>query len=314
MKVLVVTNMLPVPGRPWYGVFVQEQIEDLRLLGLQVSVLFVQGMESRANYLKAVSLVRAQVRTEGVDLVHAHYGLSGAVAVSQRRAPVVTTFHGSDSSGRIPWQRAVSWAVARASTPIFVSPQLAASLGRPNGVVIAAAVDLEVFTPKDTSAARRDLGWPAEQRVVLLPGSRNDPAKGATLFDQAVEQARAVLPDLRAVSLEGLPREDVARTMNAVDVTLMTSLSEGSPVTVKESLACRTPVVSVPVGDVESLIRGLPGCAVVPRSARALADALVRAVAAGKSDQLRKHVRPFGRPETALRVVDVYRSVLTVAA
>jgi glycosyltransferase involved in cell wall biosynthesis len=310
MNVLVLTNMLPVADHPWYGIFVQEQIDDLRALGIDVSVLFVEGMESRTNYVRAVPRLRDEVRRTRVDLVHAHYGLTGALAVLQRRAPVVTTFHGSDSSGRIPWQRTVSWCVARASTPIFVSRQLAASLGRGDGIVIPAAVDLQVFRPVDPGAARRALGWQNDGPVALLPGSRRDPAKGAELFDEAVERARQALPGLRAVSLEGIARSDVALTMNAVDVTVMTSLSEGSPVTLKESLACSTPVVSVPVGDVEELLDGLPACEVVPRSAQAIADALVRSVAAGRASELREKVLPFGRSETARAVVDVYRSVL----
>ena len=51
--------------------------------------------------------------------------------------------------------------------------------------------------------------------------------------------------------------------MNAVDVTLLTSDWEGSPGAVRESLACQTPVVSVPVGDVPNVLSGLPGCAVM---------------------------------------------------
>ena len=72
----------------------------------------------------------------------------------------------------------------------------------------------------------------------------------------------------------GIARIEVAGVMNAVDVTVMTSDYEGSPVAVRESLACETPVVSVSVGDVPELLAGLPGCAVVERSERLLADAI----------------------------------------
>ena len=78
-----------------------------------------------------------------------------AVALCQRHAPVVTTFHGSDCSGEIPWQSAVSWAVARLSTPVFVSAHLADRLGVRNGTVVPAAVDTDVFRPRDRVATRR---------------------------------------------------------------------------------------------------------------------------------------------------------------
>lgn len=313
MRILVLTNMLPVSGRSWYGVFVQEQVEDLRRLSVEVSVLYIDGNESRLNYLRGVRRLRTTLCSSGADLVHAHYGLTGAVAVTQRRVPVVTTFHGSDCNGDIPWQRDVSWVVARMSTPIFVSKQLAAGLGREDAAVIPAAVDLDVFRPRDRLEARRDLGWPSDDPVALLPGSRRDRAKGSDLFDAAIECARAELPELRGVSLEGLTREEVARTMNAVDVTVMTSRTEGSPVAVKESLACLTPVVSVPVGDVQSLLAGLPGCAVVPRDPERIAEALVHALAVGRPEELRGRAAGYGRPEMAQRVLDVYRTVLATA-
>jgi glycosyltransferase involved in cell wall biosynthesis len=310
MRVLVLTNMLPTRERPWYGIFVEEQIEDLRGLGVDVSVLFVNGAASRLNYLRALAGLRRRLRSGGVDLVHAHYGLSGAVGVSQRRVPVVTTFHGSDCNGESPWQTVVSWIVARLCTPIFVSEELAAGIGRPGAEVIPAAVDLAVFRPLDRAEARRRLGWPEDGAVALLPGSRSVARKRADLFDAALAHARATVPSLRGVSLEGLTRAEVALTMNAVDVTVMTSNYEGSPVAVKESLACLTPVVSVVVGDVETLLRGLPGCAVVPRDPAPIADALVAALDAGRPAELRERTAEYGRDETAARVLRVYRSLL----
>jgi len=310
MRVLVLTNMLPIPERPWYGVFVQEQVSDLQALGVEPAVLFVNGAESRANYLRAVPRLRASVRATRFDLVHAHYGLTGAVALAQRRVPVVTTFHGSDCNGDRPWQTKVSWIVARASTPIFVSSELAHGIGRPNGVVIPAAVDLDVFRPLERAEARRALGWPEDGVVALLPGSRSVKRKRADLFDAALAHARRSVPALRGASLEGLSRERVALTMNAVDVTVMTSNYEGSPVAVKESLACLTPVVSVAVGDVDATLTDLPGCAVVPRDPQLIGDSLVEALGVDRPAELRTRVEPFGRPQTAERVLDVYRSTL----
>jgi len=185
MRVLVVTNMLPVPERPWLGIFVQEQIEDLRSAGLDVSVLFIRGFESAANYFRGPARIRRLMRAQPIDLVHAHYGLTGAVALTQRGVPVVTTFHGSDCSGHSTWQTAVSWAVARSSTPIFVSPELAKGLGCDGAAVVPVGVDLERFRPMDTGEARRILGWPARGIVALLPGSRGVTNKRADLFDAA---------------------------------------------------------------------------------------------------------------------------------
>jgi len=48
--------------------------------------------------------------------------------------------------------------------------------------------------------------------------------------------------------------------INAADVVLLTSLWEGSPNVIKESMACNRPIVSTDVGDVNHLLNGLDGC------------------------------------------------------
>jgi glycosyltransferase involved in cell wall biosynthesis len=225
--------------------------------------------------------------------------------MTQRQIPVVTTFHGSDT-GYVRWQGYVSRAVARLTTPIFVSHEGAARLGVRGAAVIPCGIDLDRFKPRDRREARRLLGWEAGRRYVLLPGSREQRVKRADLFDAAVERARSELGDLVSVSLEQTPREKVALIMNAVDVTLMTSESEGSPITVKESLACSTPVVSVPVGDVPRLIEGLPGCAVTRRDPDDLGRAVVAAVGPERRSELRDRVMPFANERVAEQVAAVY--------
>ena len=43
--------MYPVPEEPTLGIFVQEQVESLRRLGVDVDVFFVNGRRHRRNYL-----------------------------------------------------------------------------------------------------------------------------------------------------------------------------------------------------------------------------------------------------------------------
>jgi glycosyltransferase involved in cell wall biosynthesis len=310
MRILVLTNMLPSTERPWFGIFVREQAEDLASLGLDVSVHLVNGFASRLNYFRGMERLRGELRRRPVDIVHAHYGLTGAVAVTQRRVPVVTTFHGSDCNGQSAWQTSVSWGVARLCTPIFVSEILRARLHSPDAAVIPAAVDLDVFHPIERDEARARLGLEQGVRIALLPGSRKDRVKRADLFDAALVHARRAVPTLQGASLEGLTREQVALTINAADVTVMTSDYEGSPVTVKESLASLTPVVSVPVGDTRTLLDGLPGCAIVERDPAAIGDAIVSSITAERSVALRQRVEPYGREALARQVIDVYRQTL----
>jgi glycosyltransferase involved in cell wall biosynthesis len=308
--VLVVTNMYPTADEPWFGSFVRDQVEDLRKLGLEVELLAFDGRNHASEYAHAARRTRQLVRAAKFDVVHAHYGLSGAVALCQRSVPVVTTFHGSDTGG-VAWQRVVSAAVARRTVPIFVNRAGAQLLWyRADAPVIPAGVDTDLFAPADRAAVRRELGWDDDCRYVVFPGSRRNRVKRPDLFAAAIGSLRGAGERVEPVYLENLSRTQTAEVIAAADVTLVTSDWEGSPVTVRESLACETPVVSVPVGDAEETLAGLPGCEVVPRDAAVLGAAVRRALAAGRSSALRERALLTSRPRTAKRVAAVYEEVL----
>ncbi len=313
VRVLVLTNMYPTTAEPHFGCFVKDQVEDLRRLGVDVTVLAFDARFRKSRYLTTARRLRRALRRDRYDIVHAHYGLSGAIAAGQLRTPVVTTFHGSDAWE--PWQRRISWLVARRTHPIAVAPVVAANLGVRDAPVIPCAVDLEAFAPIAQADARRTLGWPQRACCILFPASRGDRSKLANkrvdVFDATVDRLRRSVPGVHAASLDGLPRTHVALAMAAADVTVMTSLWEGAPVVVKESLATQTPVVSVAVGDVAAVVRGLPGCAVTPRNPDALAEAVQGALRAGRDPSLRRAMEAYGREPIAEQVLRVYRRVLS---
>jgi glycosyltransferase involved in cell wall biosynthesis len=309
VNVLVVTNMFPTAAEPWFGSFVRDQVEDLRTLGLDVEVLAFDGRRHAFEYVRAAPRARNLARTGRFDVVHAHYGLTGAVALAQRSVPVVTTFHGSDTGG-VAWQRFVSAAVARRAVPIFVNEAGARLLWCREGHVIPAGVDTDLFAPTDRTAVRRDLGWRQDGRYILFPSGRKNRVKRPDLFAAVIDALRAVQEGVEPVYLENLSRSRAAATIAAADVTLVTSDWEGSPVTVRESLACQTPVVSVPVGDLEQTLDGLPGCEIAPRDPSALAAAVRRALAVPRSGELRERALATSRPRIAERVAAVYEEVL----
>jgi teichuronic acid biosynthesis glycosyltransferase TuaC len=308
VNVLVVTNMWPTPGDPSFGCFVEEQVDDLRRLGLDVDVISFDGRRARRNYARAAWTVRAAVRQRPVSVVHAHYGLTGAVAAMQRSVPVITTFHGSDT-GYVPWQARVSRIVAARTTPLFVSRAGAYALGRPNAAVLPAPVDVDRFVPLDRSEARARLGWKHGVPYALFPGSRTNRRKRPDLFAAAVAEARRAVPRLQMAVLENLSRDEVVLALNAADVTVMVSDWEGSPVTVRESLACMTPVVSVDVGDVREVLAGLPACAIAKRDACDLGGAIVHTLAQPREPALRVRAELTSRPRIAGRLVALYDEV-----
>ena len=258
-------------------------------------------------YLEAVPRLRAAVRDRHYDLVHAHYGLTGMVGRFQFGAPLVTTFHGTDLN--VPWQRRCSALAARRGAVIFQSGRDTALLRHARAAVIPCGTDMARFAPESRSVARARLGW-SEQPTVLLPGSRSRRVKRADLFDAAADIASESVPGLRRASLENVPREQVADALNAADAVMVTSDWEGSPMVVREALACLTPVVSVDAGDVRQVLSGMPDCHVVGRDPDALAAALVNALGADRHPTWRERAAEYSRGFVIQRLLSLYADVL----
>ena len=140
MRVLTVTNMWPSAQRPHWGVFVQSQVASLQAAGIEMTVYEIEGWRSTGRYVRALRELPARARAAGADLVHAHYGLSGAAALGIK-LPLVVSLLGDDLLGRpdasgrlsiksrslVPLSRL---AASRAAGVIVKSEQMRSALSR----------------------------------------------------------------------------------------------------------------------------------------------------------------------------------------
>lgn len=317
MNVLVVVGGWPDDETGSYtNVFVRSQVRALERLGHRMTVWnladYGRGM---AKYAAGAVRVRQMLASSHADLIHAHYGYCGWVATLQRDRPVVISFMGSDvlspqhSDRRASLELAVNRRVARRAAGVIVkSDSMRQALALGAAEVIPNGVDFDDFRPMTRQEARARLGWPATGHVVLFPACPGRPEKNYPLAAEAVAQAaRLCGADIRLATLCDIPPSHVPLFLNASDVVIMTSTSEGSPNVVKEALACDVSVVSVPVGDVEAMLAGVEGCAVVGRDPGVLAHALVAQLSTGE--------RPAGRQaliDRGLDVITVARRIETI--
>jgi glycosyltransferase involved in cell wall biosynthesis len=313
-SVLVVTNMWPTVALPMSGIFVAEQVESLRQAGLDIDVLFIDGITGGwREYARAFGQVRRALRDKHYSLVHAHYVFSGIVALvgrllAQERVPIVLTQHGIET--QVGWTAPLCrWTSGQVDVTIATSRRVQAALNRSDSLVIPCGVNTTLFRPMDRQAARAELGWQAYERIVLFAGMRR-PEKRLDLIEAAVAQVRLTRPDARLVIAENVPHADMPLYMNAADVLVLASEAEGSPMVVKEALACNLPVVSVDVGDVRELVEQASGCYIVKRTIAGLAAGIEQALAGRPAAlNLRAAVEELSLTAVAEQLIVLYEAV-----
>lgn len=288
MKVLIVCSKTNGKVAP----FITEQVESLRASGVELDYFFIE-QKGIKGYLQSFSLLKQAIKTVEPEVIHAHYGLSGLLANLQRRVPVVTTYHGSDiNDPRI--KRYSNIALRLSHYNIFVSQRLADAIRyKKRYSVIPCGVDMSLFHPIEKQVARESLGWTQEGKYIVFSGNPEDKVKNFELAQQAV----SLLPNTQLIPLVGFTREEVNLLLNAADVALMTSFTEGSPQFIKEAMACNCPIVSTDVGDVVSLTPNLTGCFIASQEQADIANKLQAAIEfshSGKRTEGRKKIKQAG--------------------
>jgi glycosyltransferase involved in cell wall biosynthesis len=305
---------------------------------------------------RVVASLYRMMRTWKPHVVHTHMakaGTVGRVAGALARVPVrVHTFHGHTLHGYFGTigTRSVilaERALARLSTELVaVSAQvrddlLAAGVGRPQRFrVMGAGLDLEPYLIPSAGASdlRVALGIPSEARVVGMAG-RLVPVKGISVFLSAIDPILSIRPgvhvlvagdgpDRRLLSDVGARPGNQARIhalgwvtemadfYRAVDVMVLSSHNEGTPLALIEAAASGVPAVATRVGGVpEVVVEGATGLLVPPNDPARLQEAVLRLVDDPTTSRrmgaaAREGAQRFAAARLATDLVTLYRQLL----
>jgi glycosyltransferase involved in cell wall biosynthesis len=153
------------------------------------------------------------------------------------------------------------------------------------------------------------LGLLAAKKLVLFVGIAR-PEKRLDVIEAAVDILRREEPQAELVKATGQPHDRIPLYMNACDALALASDYEGSPVVIKEAMACNLPIVSVDVGDVAQVIRGTDGCYICRREPEDMAQKLAAVLAAPRRTDGRRAVQGLGLDATVQGMLRLYDDLL----
>lgn len=320
-RVLMVTGIYPTAAHPDKGTYIKSQVDSLIAASVDIEVIHPKPGPVPLRYATAIVQVFLKTLTRRFDVVHGHYGLWCLTARMQWTTPVVASFLGSDILGVVTPNggyskfgefvaRTSRWLCHHVDAVIVKSAEMKnAALGGDAISVIPNGVNFEVFCPIPRLLARTTLGWDQDRCYVLFGNDPQRTVKNFPLAQAAVERLRERGVDAELVVASGLPHEKVALYINASNVLILTSFTEGSPNIVKETMACNVPVVSTDVGDVAQIIGRTKGCTVCPFDAGALATALEEAILHPEPTTGRTDIQRLDSAVVARQVIAIYEKV-----
>jgi sugar transferase (PEP-CTERM/EpsH1 system associated) len=169
--------------------------------------------------------------------------------------------------------------------------------------LILNGVDVKAFTPRpaDKDTIRAEMGLEVDPLYIGTVGNLR-PVKNQVLLLQAAQPVCARYPNVRVVIIGEGPlrgqlvrtaedlgiqkqvcllgaRADIPELLNALDIFVLPSLSEGLPMAVLEAMACGLPVVATAVGGIpEVVVHGHTGLLVSAQDTPQLTAALATLV------------------------------------
>ncbi|MGE5324563.1 MAG: glycosyltransferase [Actinomycetota bacterium] len=241
-------------------------------------------------FLGAQRLARHLHAQNPFHCIDAHYiypdGFAAVLLGKVLRIPVVVWALGTDINlfSSFPTIRPlIRWTLSNALEVVTVSAALKArvlELGVPENKVrfIGNGVETEVFRMLPRDEARRALGIPEEGKVLVCVAALRE-AKGQQHIITALAMLASRRPELklylvgegenrrhlvslvrelslqnRVVFVGSRDNEEIPLWFNAADASILASSREGWPNVILESLACGTPVIATPVGQVPELL------------------------------------------------------------
>lgn len=309
MKLLIVHSGNAVGGNSERYTFVREQGEHLRALGAEIEYFAIVG-KGAMGYLRNYKRLKEIIKNYQPDLIHAHFGLCGALCVLQSQVPVVITCHNGETLTKYG-NLISSLAVQRAKHTICVAQHIYDKLYlKPRHYTIQPC-GIEVSELVDNELAKQKLGLPTDKYNILFGGSFSNLRKNVALANAALDILKR--DDINLIEMKGFSREQVTLLYNACDMLLLPTKSEGSPQVLKEAMAYNCPVVATDVADIAYLLDGVSNSYVTSFAPQDVAEKIALALECGQRTNGRERIEKLQleNSQVAKTIYSIYQQVLS---
>ncbi len=284
------------------------------------------------------------------DLIHAHFtwpsGYAGAKLSKKFSAPLIITAHGYDVYS-LPfknnaWFERIKFSLDSADHVITVGRSNYEILVNKLRIqenkisIIPNGFDSSKFKPIDKISARKTLGLPLDN-MIMLNVANLVPVKGHRYLIEAMKYIIKVRDDtmlvivgdgplkkelenqIKKLGLDGYiklvgakPHEEISLWMNAADLFVLPSLSEGNPTVMFEALGVGLSFVGTAVGGVPEIITSEDyGLLCPPADPECLAEKILIALEKDwDREKIRKYAKQFTWEEIARKTFEVYNGIV----
>ncbi|MDI6877169.1 MAG: glycosyltransferase [Methanomicrobiales archaeon] len=295
--------------------------------------------------------VKRQVQSDGIrfDLMHAHFtwpqGYTGLRLKEDYGVPLVLTAHGFDIY-ELPfqddaWRESITRVLNAADYIITVSRRNLGCIEHLDVdtpvAVIPNGFSESKFYPMDPVKCRRMLDLPQDKKIVFTAGNLVE-VKGHAYLIEAMERVvrersdvlcvivgdgllrdhlRALIQEKRLedhVFLAGRqPHHRIPIWMNACDLFVLPSLSEGNPMVLFETMGCGKPFIGSAVGGIPEVIQSEDhGMLMEPKNSEQMAAVILKALdKRWNTEEILQYARQFTWKSIARKTATIYRKCLS---
>ncbi len=307
MKILIVGSYNA--GR--FNPFVVEQAEALKKEGCQIEYYGIKGKGGMGYYYNRGALLKI-INEYSPDIIHAHFGLSGLLAVLQNKVPVVITFHNGETH-TFMGNLLSSIAAQRAKHVVYVAEHIRklCFLKAKNYTIMPCGINLSDCNITPFEEARKALGFDKDKKYILFGGAFDNLRKNFPLLKEAI----ALLPNKEQIvclEMKGLSRAECTLKMCACDIFALPTKSEGSPQALKEAMACNCPIIATDVADIKHLLGNVEGHYICSFNASIVAKQISKALSFGERTKGRQRIIDLGLTNdlVAKKLLSIYHTVL----